>query len=173
MEKSLSEEKVIYELRMIYPEEGISAAKIEAICFPPNEACTKEMMLARVRKAPELFLAAIEKSTGEIIGFLNGLSTNEAALRDEFFTNPDLYDPDGKNVMLLGLDVLPKYRGQGIASALVKNYAERAKKQGREMLILTCHEEKIAMYEKMGFRDRGWGQSVWGGEPWHEMEMIL
>ena len=31
-----------------------------------------------------------------------------------FFTDADLYDPEGRNVMLLGLDVLPEYRGRDL-----------------------------------------------------------
>ena len=47
-------------------------------------------MLERVRTAPELFLVAVEKHTGEIAGFLNGLSTDEEKFRDEFFTDAGL-----------------------------------------------------------------------------------
>ena len=93
--------------RNILPEEAGQAARIEEICFPPNEACSREMMLKRAAKAPELFLVAVDRQTGRIAGFLNGLSTNEESFRDEFFTDAGLYDPEGRNVMLLGLDVLP------------------------------------------------------------------
>lgn len=104
-----------FELRNIGIEEAEEAAEIERICFPPNEACSRKMMLERIRKAPELFLVAIDRETGKMAGFLNGLSTNEDTFRDEFFTDADLYDPKGRNVMLLGLDVLPEYRGRGLA----------------------------------------------------------
>lgn len=78
-----------FEFRDIRPEEGEQAAEIERICFPPNEACSREMMLKRVAKAPELFLVATDRQTGKIAGFLNGLSTAENTFRDEFFTNAD------------------------------------------------------------------------------------
>ena len=29
------------------------------------------------------------------------------------------------------------------------------------------------MYEKFGFEDHGIGESVWGGEAWYEMSIIL
>ena len=35
-----------------------------------------------------------------------------------FFTDITLHDPAGENVMILGLDVLPSYRGQGIARGI-------------------------------------------------------
>lgn len=170
------QEKKLHEnflFRNILPEEGEAAAEVERICFPPHEACTKEMMLERVKRAPELFLVAIDKHTGKMAGFLNGLSTEETAFRDEFFTDASLYRPEGRNIMLLGLDVLPEYRGQGLARALVETYARREREKGRKRLVLTCLPEKVKMYEKLGFVDLGIANSDWGGEVWHEMAYAL
>lgn len=114
-----------FEFRDILPHEADQAAVIEKICFPPNEACSETMMKERVVMAPDLFLVAVDKETGRIAGFLNGLSTNEYSFRDEFFTNAKLYDPSGRNVMLLGLDVLPEYRGQGLATEIMFQYFHR------------------------------------------------
>ena len=158
-----------FEFRDINPEEAEQAVMIEQICFPPNEACSEKHMKERVEKASELFLVAVDKETGKIAGFLNGLSTKEASFRDDFFTNVELYQPDGKNIMLLGLDVLPEYRRQGLAREIVSQYIQREQKKGREKLILTCLKEKVAMYEKFGFKDLGIANSTWGGEEWHEM----
>jgi ribosomal protein S18 acetylase RimI-like enzyme len=158
-----------YEFRSISPEEADEAAEIEQICFPPNEACSKQHMKERIAKAPELFLVAVDRATGKLAGFLNGLSTNECTFRDEFFNDANLYNPAGKNVMLLGLDVLPEYRGQGIAKELVYSYARKEWENGRQMLVLTCLKAKVKMYKKMGFIDRGIANSTWGGEEWHEM----
>ena len=93
-----------YEFREIRPEEAEQAAEIERICFPPNEACSREMMLERVERAPEQFLVAVDKQTGKIAGLLNGICTDEYSFRDEFFTDATLHNPNGRNVMLLGLD---------------------------------------------------------------------
>ncbi len=158
-----------FQFRNILPEEADQAARIEEICFPPNEACSEKMMRERVLTAPELFLVAIDRQSGKIAGFLNGLSTEESVFRDEFFTDAKLYDPAGRNVMLLGLDVLPEYRGQGLARAIMFQYLRRERERGREAAILTCLDSKVKMYEKMGFEDRGIAQSSWGGEQWHEM----
>jgi ribosomal protein S18 acetylase RimI-like enzyme len=158
-----------YEFRSIRPEEADEAAAIEQICFPPNEACSEQHMKERIVKAPELFLVAVDRSTGKMAGFLNGLSTDESVFRDEFFTDANLYNPAGKNIMLLGLDVLPEYRRQGIAKELVNSYARRERENDRQLLILTCLKSKVKMYEKMGFVDRGIANSTWGGEEWHEM----
>lgn len=162
-----------FEFRNILLEEADQAADIEKICFPPNEACSERMMKERVAKAPDLFLVAVDKETGRIAGFLNGLATNEQLFRDEFFTDANLHDPEGKTVMLLGLDVLPEYRRQGLAKEIVRQYCLREREKGRELLILTCLDAKVEMYERMGFQNRGEAHSSWGGEKWFEMSCAL
>lgn len=169
-DKSLHER---FAFRDILPEEADQAAAIEKICFPPNEACSETMMKERVSMAPDLFLVAVDRKTGKLAGFLNGLATNEHSFRDEFFTDAKLHDPEGRNIMLLGLDVLPEYRGQGLAREIVFQYLRREWEKGRKLLILTCLESKVKMYEKMGFRDHGEAQSSWGGEKWIEMSYVL
>lgn len=172
----ITEEKGIleqYAFRNIRQEEAEAAAEIEQVCFPPHEACSAQHMKERIAKAPEMFLVAIDKKTGRLAGFLNGLSTEEASFRDEFFTDAGLHNPEGKNIMLLGLDVLPKYRRQGLARELVLQYLRREQERGRKMALLTCLQEKVKMYEKMGFTDCGIAASTWGGEEWHEMRYII
>lgn len=173
MESPVETPEERFEFRSIRPEEAEQAARIEQICFPPNEACTEAMMKKRAAKAPELFLVAVDRKTGRMAGFLNGLSTDEEAFRDEFFTDAELYDPQGKQIMLLGLDVLPEYRGQGIARELMRRYMDREQEKGRKKLLLTCLESKVNMYESMGFQDLGISASAWGGETWHEMAADL
>ena len=130
-------------------------------------------MRERIGMAPELFLVAVDQESGRIAGFLNGLATDEMVFRDEFFTDAKLHNSDGANIMLLGLDVLPEYRRQGLATELVRRYVEREKENHRRALILTCLQSKVAMYEKMGFHDDGIANSTWGGEEWHEMSYII
>ncbi len=162
-----------FEFRTIRPDESSQAVLIEQICFPPNEACSEKNMKERIARAPELFLVAVDKATGKIAGFLNGLATDEEVFRDEFFTDASLYNPAGKNIMLLGLDVLPEYRMQGLAREIVRQYKLREREKGRHMLLLTCLKEKVQMYEKFGFVDKGIANSTWGGEEWHEMSCVI
>lgn len=166
--------KPIYErfsFRHILPSEVEQAVAIEQICFPPNEACSARAIAERVAAAPELFLVAVDRNSGRLAGFLNGLATDEAQFRDAFFTDASLYQPAGANVMLLGLDVLPHYRGQGLARALVETYA--AREADRSALVLTCLEDKVALYLHLGFADEGEADSTWGGEHWHQMRLPL
>lgn len=162
-----------FEFRNIRQDEAEQAAAIEQVCFPPNEACTEQSMRERIAKAPELFLVAVDKENGKIAGFLNGLATDEYTFRDEFFTDANLYNPNGKNVMLLGLDVLPEYRKRGLGRELVFQYLRREWEKDRCMVFLTCLKSKVKMYKKFGFIDRGIANSTWGGEEWHEMSCTL
>lgn len=169
-DKNLTER---FEFRSIFKNEADQAVIIEQICFPPNEACSEKDMKDRIDKASELCLVAVDKTTGKIAGLLNGLATDEDVFRDEFFTNAELYEPSGKNIMILGLDVLPEYRMQGLGRELVSQYIGRERDNGRRMIKLTCLESKVNMYKKMGFLDEGISNSVWGGEEWHEMSQII
>lgn len=169
-DKALNER---FEFRDILTEEADQAAAIEKICFSPNEACSEASMKERAVMVPELFLAAVDKETGKLAGFLNGISTNEHFFRDAFFTDVKLHDPAGRNVMVLGLDVLPEYRGQGLAREIMFQYLRREWERGRKMVVLTCLKSKIKMYEKMGFHNNGISESSWGGEQWYEMSYVL
>ena len=162
-----------FTFREIYMYEVPQAIAIELVCFPPNEACSAQAMKERIAVASELFLVAIENSTGLIAGFLNGLATDETEFHDGFFTDANLHNPDGANIMLLGLDVLPEYRMQGLARELVNQYCAREQKRGRKALILTCLEEKVEMYKKFQFVDDGIANSTWGGEQWHQMTRVI
>ena len=51
-----------FEFRTIFSEEAVQAASVERVCFPPNEACTEEMMkqgLASLAKAANVFDAPL------------------------------------------------------------------------------------------------------------------
>lgn len=162
-----------YEFRAILKSEAKQTVEIEQICFPPNEACSEKHMKERVIIAPEMFLVAIDKNTGKIAAFINGLSTNEEKFRDEFFTDANLYNPNGKNIMILGVDVLPEHRMIGLATELMRRYVLKAKNENREALFLTCLADKVGMYKKMGYEDKGISGSTWGGEEWHDMVFTL
>ena len=99
---------------------------------------------------------AVDRKSGEVAGFLNGLATDGDCLKDEFFRNADLHDPTGDNVMILGLAVLPKYRGIGVASELMRRYSGIQRQQGRCALILTCLDAKVEMYKRWALKMKGY-----------------
>lgn len=162
-----------FEFRNIKPEEADEAADIESACFSPEEACSRKNMKERIEAASDFFLVAIDKETGKMAGFLNGLATNEDRLRDEFFTDASLHDPKGRNIILTGLAILPEYRHMGLARELMFEYCRTQKERGTEKMVLTCVNKKVKMYKKMGFSEYGESASMWGGHPWHEMGITL
>ncbi len=159
-----------YIFRNILQTEADQAVAIEQICFPPHEACSEKHMKERIVVAADTFFVAIDKESGKIAGFINGVATDEERFRDEFFTDAELHKKNGSNIMILGLDVLPEYRGQGLAREIVARYAKAQKETGRKKLVLTCLPDKVKMYEKMGFVNIGLANSTWGNEQWYEME---
>lgn len=159
--------------RSILPEEAEQAVAIETECFPPHEACKPEIMRARVAIAPERFLVAVDRESGRIAGFIDGLATNDAHLRDAIYTDPSQHDPAGRNVMILGVNVLPAYRRQGLAREMVAQFLCREQSRGTERVILTCLAHRVAMYEGFGFRTVGDSDSTWGDEQWIEMDVWL
>lgn len=170
-EYNLSDKDMLerFEFRNIKQCEAEQAVAVEQICFPPNEACSERNMRDRIAAAQDLFLVAVDKETGKIAGFINGIATDECRFRDEFFTDAGLHNPEGRNIMVLGLDVLPEYRRQGLGRELVYQYLRREREKCRETVFLTCLNSKVKMYRKFGFTDRGIANSTWGGEEWHEM----
>ncbi|XME04524.1 GNAT family N-acetyltransferase (plasmid) [Lachnospiraceae bacterium C1.1] len=162
-----------FEFRTMKAEEADRVAEIEQICFPPNEACTEKHMKERINVAQNLFLLAIDKKNNRIAGFINSIASNEGSFRDEFFTDYRTHLPEGENVMILGVDVLPEYRNQGLARKMMEIYKQRATEEGRKRIVLTCLDAKVEMYSKFGFKDLGMSASEWGGEKWHEMDICL
>jgi GNAT superfamily N-acetyltransferase len=75
--------------------------------------------------------------------------------------------------MIMGLDVLPEYRNQGLAKAIMYEYLRREHGRDRKRILLTCLKSKVQMYEKMGFQSHGIAESSWGDEQWYEMSQVL
>ncbi len=162
-----------YDFRYIKPEEAEEACDIEEECFPGAEYCSREEITERVVKTPESFFVAADRETGRLAGFLTYIATDEEAVKDDFFTHPECFRPEGKNAVILGLDIRPSYQHRGIGKALMREFCELKRQEGKKRIILTCHEDKIPMYERMGFRNLGISGSVWGGEVWNEMDKSL
>lgn len=144
---------------------------VEAICFPAAEAAARGSFKERIAAFPESFFVA--EADERIIGFINGCSTDSQVIYDELFHNTQGHRPDGKNLAVFGLDVVPEYRKQGIAIALMENFIKVAKNNGKEKVILTCKEQLICYYESFGFKNDGVSNSAHGGAQWFDMTLLL
>lgn len=88
---------------------------------------------------------------------------------DELYHNVSLHNPDGDYQTIFGLDVLPAYRRQGIAAALMNHLIEISKKRGKKGMILTCKDYLIHYYKTFGYKHQGVSSSTHGGAIWNDM----
>lgn len=156
-------------IREVKPSDLDGVCFVENSCFPPAEAATRASFETRIKAFPQRFLVA--EREGKIVGIINGCCTTAPYLADE------LYEPDCPHSLshpwqtVFGLAVLPEYQHQGIAKALMEALVERCKAGDQIGVILTCKEEKIPMYEHMGFSCRGESESCHGWAKWYDMVM--
>lgn len=142
---------------------------VEAECFPPEEAATAEDLQKRLEVYPNHFWLLCEGE--KVIGFIDGMVTDEADLRDEMYENANLHQEDGAWQMIFGLNTIPAYRRQGCAGKLIEKLTEAARQQGRKGVVLTCKDRLVPYYSKFGFVNEGISQSVHGGVVWYQMRL--
>lgn len=140
---------------------------LENMCFPPNEAASRESFIRRLQVFPDHFW--ILESEGRLVGFINGMVTNNERIVDEMFAQANLHNDNGKWQSVFGLAVAPEFRKNGYAGKLIQHLIEKARADGREGVTLTCKAYLVDYYEKYGFVNRGISGSVHGGEVWHDM----
>ena len=175
------------QIRLADPKEADRLAEIEAICFPPAEAASHEDVVNRMGAFPENFVVAVKDD--QIVGFINGGTTDKPVLPDEFYHDITLHKKDGEIQTVFGLNVIPEYRficsssvdksynlipeyrHQGIAGELVEYFKDLAKERGKKALILTCKEHMIPFYESHGMKKLGVADSCHGGATWYDMQI--
>lgn len=147
--------------------EAITA--VEAECFPAAEAATREDFEKRLAVYPDHFWLLAESD--KIIGFVNGMVTDEPDLADEMYENASLHKEDGKWQMIFGVNTIPEYRRHGYAELILRRVIEDARDQGREGLVLTCKDKLLHYYGKLGFVNEGVSKSVHGNVTWYQMRL--
>ncbi len=158
-------------IRNVRPEDFERVAEIETICFPAAEAATRDSLKARIAAFPECFFIA--EKEGVLIGFVNGCITNSPVIYDELFSSTQHHIPNGQNLAVFGLDVIPEYRRKGIAAQLMNHLIQAAKNTGRESVILTCKDQLVHYYESLGYVNNGLSKSTHGGSQWFDMALTF
>lgn len=143
--------------------------EVEARCFPAEEAATEKEFKDRLSVYADYFWV-LEDENG-LIGFINGMVTDERTIRDEMFENAFLHNENGDWQAIFGVNTLPEYRRHGYAAKIMQQVIADAKSQGRKGCILTCKEELIHYYEKFGYKNEGISESVHGGAVWYDMRL--
>lgn len=144
-------------------------AAVEAECFPKNEAAREEDFEERLEVYPNHFW--LLEDDGKLIGFVNGMVTDESTISDEMYENAHMHNEHGKWQMIFGVNTIPEYRRQGCAEKIIRQVISDANKQGRIGVVLTCKEKLIHYYEKFGFKNEGISESVHGGVVWYDMRL--
>lgn len=142
---------------------------VEAACFPPAEAATREEFAARLQAYPNHFWLLEEN--GKLLAFINGMVTSEPAIRDEMYADASLHEEQGVWQAVFGVNTLPEYRRHGCAALVMERVIADARAQGRKGCILTCKEKLIHYYEKFGYHNSGISKSVHGGVVWYDLRL--
>lgn len=149
-----------------------AVASVEAECFPPAEAATKEEFAERLRYYGDYFWLMFEDE--KLIAFVDGFVTDEKDLTDEMYEKAAMHNENGAWQMIFGVNTLPEYRKRGHACELIRRAIADARQQGRKGLVLTCKERLIAYYAKFGFVDEGVSEkSTHGNVRWHQMRLTF
>ena len=155
----------------IYDLEAVTA--VEAECFPVAEAATEKDFAARLAVYPEFFwlLEGCQEEERKLIGFVNGMVSDQPNLCDEMYENASMHNADGKWQMIFGVNTLPDYRRRGYAEMILRRVIEDAKAQGRKGVVLTCKDKLVHYYAKFGFENEGVSESVHGNVVWYQMRL--
>jgi len=156
---------------LVSPEEVDAVHELEVQGFPPEEAATLEKLRFRQANASDLFLGAFVPQIGSkraLLGYVDGVLSSEATLTADSMS---MHVSDARTVLIHGVCVTPDARRRGIASALLAEYQRRLTAAGSyDRALLIAHEDKLAFYERMGFKSRGSSNISFAGVPWIELE---
>ena len=158
-------------IRTATMEDLKAVAAVEAECFPPAEAATKEAFAKRLEYYGNHFWLMYDGD--KLISFVDGFVTDEADLTDEMYEKAELHNEHGAWQMIFGVNTVPSYRKRGCAGELLKRVIADAKAQGRKGLVLTCKDRLVSYYAGFGFIYEGVSESVHGNAVWNQMRLTF
>ena len=145
---------------------------VEKECFPPNEAATAKEFEERLKVYDDHFWLLFDGD--RLVSFVDGFATDERDLTDRMYEDASMHDEYGAWQMIFGVNTIPGYRKQGLASTLIKRIIDESQQDGRKGIVLTCKKELIHYYSKFGFVNEGVTlKSVHGGVTWYQMRLTF
>ncbi|MFD0698574.1 GNAT family N-acetyltransferase [Paenibacillus sp. GCM10027628] len=147
------------------------AYEIEKKVYIPEAAASLEAFLFRNDMFGAYFLVA--ENEGRIIGVTNGVRLDHVHLADDSIKQTADFHADGNYLCILTIAVHPDYQRKGIASKLLDQSVQQAKKDQLKGVVLMCEEHLIPFYKKHGFHYVSPSASKHGGIQWHEMGLNL
>ncbi|MDM5201578.1 GNAT family N-acetyltransferase [Fictibacillus enclensis] len=154
-------------LRKVHPADLEQLLVIENEGFSREEAATKEALAERIQRIADTFIVA--ETDGKILGFINGPVINQPYITDGLFKEIIENPKRGGYQSVLGLAVSKQARNQGIAKLLIEKMEEHMNENEREGITLTCKQELVSFYEKLGFVNHGISESKHGGVRWYNL----
>ena len=88
------------------------------------------------------------------------------------FADPGCHRPEGAYQSVFSLAVHPDFQRRGYGRLLMDELIGQALREGREAVILTSREKRLAYYQSFGFEKQE-VQSAHGGVPWFAMTLRL
>ena len=159
-------------IRTANMEDLDAVASVEALCFPPAEAATKEAFAQRLQYYADHFWLMFEGN--RLVSFVDGFVTDQEDLEDEMYERASMHNENGAWQMIFGVNTIPDCRRKGYAGLLIQRAIDDARKQGRKGLVLTCKPNLVGFYGRFGFVDEGVSEkSVHGNTVWHQMRLIF
>ena len=159
-------------IRTANMEDLDAVASVEAVCFPPAEAATKEAFAQRLQYYADHFWLMFEGN--RLVSFVDGFVTDQEDLEDEMYERASMHDENGAWQMIFGVNTIPDCRRKGYAGLLIQRAIDDARKQGRKGLVLTCKPKLVSYYGRFGFVDEGVSEkSVHGKAVWHQMRLTF
>ncbi|KAF5366189.1 hypothetical protein D9758_005674 [Tetrapyrgos nigripes] len=178
------------DFKLVTAPEIEEAVRIEEEGFPPDEAGSLETFRFRQSQAPDLFLGAYTSTSSltesdsstsspssdqpnlQLIGYVcSTLSLSKTITHASMSTHIS----HGRSICIHSVCVDKKYRRQGIALRLLKEYISRLQNNSNlyDRILLIAHEELIPLYENAGFTLVGKSEVTHGPRPWFEMRLDL
>lgn len=148
-----------------------AVANVEAECFPPAEAATRESFAERLKCYGNHFWLMFDGD--KLISFVDGFVTDEPDLTDAMYEDAAMHNENGKWQMIFGVNTIPSYRKHGYAGGLIQKLIDDSKAQGRKGVVLTCKDKLVNYYAKFGFVNEGVSNSVHGGVVWYQMRLTF
>ncbi|MEJ6399973.1 GNAT family N-acetyltransferase [Nicoliella lavandulae] len=144
---------------------------VEQSCFEPDEQMDRDDFVEVVNNVSAMsFVIDVD---GEIAGMISCRTTDKDVLDNESYYEDLAPKATDTNLAVLGLAVLPKYQGAGLATELLKRAEAVAKTDGLTSLILDCRDRLIPFYEKYGFQLLRRSNSTFGDIKWFGMQKKL
>jgi GNAT superfamily N-acetyltransferase len=163
--------RIVMQIRTATSADLAAVVQIEAECFPAAEAATELSLARRLALYPNHFWVLMDGK--QLVGFVNGMATDEPDLRDEMYDDAALHNENGAWQMIFGVDTIPAYRRRGCAAMLLEHVIAEARRQGRKGLVLTCKDRLVHYYAKFGFVSEGISGSTHGDVTWYQMRLTF